>query len=196
MHIPEIYARLATYCRRAFYGLVVIPDPTFSRLLEKPEVRRISSMQDSKLWTRYPTVGEHDINQLISMTGSRASHSYDLFDATVSSMHQALFIQELLLRICELLRINSNQSWTTRADQADRRAAKVALASLASTCRIFHNPAISTLWASQTSLTPLVLCLGDSVSLADPPVKWPSYADQVVRSIPHSIQPIFYTLSE
>lgn len=95
-------------------------------------------------------------------------------------MHRALFIQELLVHICEFLHIDRDDLWSTISE---KRVAKATLASLARTSRIFHDPAIRSLWSVQTDLTPLILCLGDSVVLGDEDTSWFSGEAKLVRSL-------------
>ncbi|KAJ3487353.1 hypothetical protein NLI96_g3591 [Meripilus lineatus] len=96
-------------------------------------------------------------------------------------MHRALHIEELLLNICDILNIDAdrNLAMIMNKDQDQRRVAMTALSSLARTCRIFHDPAIGFLWSSQYSLTPLALCLGDSVALSDEEHLWSNEAEVV-----------------
>ena len=62
-------------------------------------------------------------------------------------MHRCLRVPEILSHIFDYV-------YTTQGGPAD-------IATLAATCRVFHEPALYTLWAYLPSLVPLVKCLPD-----------------------------------
>ncbi len=71
-------------------------------------------------------------------------------------MHQALYINELLVNIFNFLCI------VDYLNVERRREANTSLASLARTCRTFSEPALNCLWHTQTSLRPVLRLFFDS----------------------------------
>ena len=62
-----------------------------------------------------------------------------LIEVSSYTMHRALYISEIVNMVCEPLD-------------------EVALASLARSCKALHEPALRSLWADLSNLTPLVKC--------------------------------------
>lgn len=77
-------------------------------------------------------------------------------------MHQALKIDELLVHIfTNLWEVDSS---TTEEDEDLYHDVYPTLASLARTCRTFHERALDILWHTQRGLVPILLCFSDSIS--------------------------------
>ncbi|KAG1725942.1 hypothetical protein EDB19DRAFT_252415 [Suillus lakei] len=70
-------------------------------------------------------------------------------------MHQALFVSDVLLDI--FAHVNNLSS--TASSTGQRPSSWTSLASLAATCKAFHEPAMDLLWAKVDSLVPLLGCV-------------------------------------
>jgi len=71
-------------------------------------------------------------------------------------MHQCLFINEILSHIIHFITTDGQQNTGRLKNTSD-------LARLAQTCRCFMECALDTLWQTQHSLGPLIMCLPTSV---------------------------------
>lgn len=79
-------------------------------------------------------------------------------------MHPALYINELLVKICSYLyNVTEPDEDNDLIFRSNPQVDLASLASLTRTCRAFHEPAASFLWSAQDSLLPLLRCLGCSV---------------------------------
>lgn len=67
-------------------------------------------------------------------------------------MHQSLFIDEILSLIIHFVATDGQQDSKRFENTSD-------LARLATTCRCFMECALDTLWRTQHSLSPLIMCL-------------------------------------
>jgi hypothetical protein len=87
-------------------------------------------------------------------------------------MHRALLVSDVLLEIFAYLDPD-----LSRHGSVAKLTALAALAALARTCKIFHEPAMNLLWADMYGITPLLGCVprlhllvyGRKVSAAGPP---------------------------
>lgn len=67
-------------------------------------------------------------------------------------MHQSLFIDEILSHIIQFVAADGQRDSRRLENTSD-------LVSLARTCRCFMECALDTLWRTQHSLSPLIMCL-------------------------------------
>jgi hypothetical protein len=67
-------------------------------------------------------------------------------------MHQSLFIDEILSHIIQFVAADGQRDSRRLENTSD-------LARLARTCRCFMGCALDTLWRTQHSLSPLIMCL-------------------------------------
>lgn len=75
-------------------------------------------------------------------------------------MHRVFIIQEILSYILEPFRLASKDV----QDAKGRNEARHALAALARTSKLFHEPSLNYLWETMPSVVPIVLLLSDSIS--------------------------------
>jgi hypothetical protein len=72
-------------------------------------------------------------------------------------MHQALLVSEILLDI--FAHVNESVDLPYDDSPCERSLSRQSLASLATTCKAFHEPAMDLLWANIDELEPLLGCV-------------------------------------
>jgi hypothetical protein len=72
-------------------------------------------------------------------------------------MHQALLVPEILLDIFD--HVNESVDLPSDDPPCERLLSLQSLASLATTCKTFHEPAMDLLWANIDELEPLLGCV-------------------------------------
>ncbi|KAG1821754.1 uncharacterized protein BJ212DRAFT_1333319 [Suillus subaureus] len=72
-------------------------------------------------------------------------------------MHQALLVPEILLDI--FAHVNESANLPSDEHNCERLLSQQSLASLATTCKTFHEPAMDLLWANIEELEPLLGCV-------------------------------------
>lgn len=72
-------------------------------------------------------------------------------------MHQALLVPEILLDI--FAHVNESADLPYDDSPCERSLSRQSLASLATTCKAFHEPAMDLLWANIDELEPLLGCV-------------------------------------